>query len=63
MTGSLFANLQNSYLNAAPFSLNGKAETKPSYSNLNFGLNIGGPMVIPKIINWQRASFYFTYQG
>ena len=20
-------------------------------------------MVIPKLLNWQRASFYFTYQG
>ncbi len=63
LTGSIFANLQNSYLNAAPFSLNGKEETKPSYSNLNFGLNIGGPVIIPKMVNWPRASFYFTYQG
>ena len=63
LSGSLFVKLENSNLNAAPFSLNGKAEPKPSYSDLNFGLNIGGPVVIPKIINWTRASFYFTYQG
>ena len=63
LSGSIFANLQNSALNASPFSLNGKPESNPSYSKLNFGLNIGGPMVIPKIINWRRASFYFTYQG
>jgi hypothetical protein len=63
LSGSIFANLENSALDAAPFSLNGKAEPKPSYSDLKFGLNIGGPVVIPKIVNWTRASFYFTYQG
>lgn len=62
-TGSVFATLANSALNAAPFSLNGQKEAKPSSNNLNFGANIGGPLVIPKILNWQRASFYFTYQG
>jgi hypothetical protein len=63
ISGSIFGNLENSALDAAPFSLNGKPEVKPSYSDLRFGLNIGGPLVIPKIINWTRASFYFTYQG
>ncbi|HTB12214.1 MAG TPA: TonB-dependent receptor [Bryobacteraceae bacterium] len=62
-TGSVFITLQNSALNAAPFSLNGQSQPKPSSDNAKFGVNIGGPMVIPKILNWQRASFYFTYQG
>ncbi len=63
LSGSLFVKLENSNLDAAPFSVNGKPEPKPSYSDLNFGLNMGGPVVIPKIMNWTRASFYFTYQG
>jgi hypothetical protein len=63
LSGSIFANLENSALDAAPFSLNGRSIAKPSYSDLHFGLNIGGPMVIPKIMHWPRASFYFTYQG
>jgi hypothetical protein len=62
-TGSVFITLANSALNAAPFSLNGQAQPKPSSDNARFGVNIGGPMVIPKILHWQRASFYFTYQG
>jgi trimeric autotransporter adhesin len=62
-TGSVFITLQNSALNAAPFSLNGQSQPKPSSDNAKFGVNIGGPMVIPKILNWQRASFYITYQG
>ena len=45
------------------FLLNGQSQPKPSYDNAKFGVNIGGPMVIPKILHWQRASFYFTYQG
>ncbi|HYK58388.1 MAG TPA: TonB-dependent receptor [Bryobacteraceae bacterium] len=62
-TGSLFINLANSVLNAAPYSLNGQQAFKPSSDRAQFGVNIGGPLVIPKILNWRRANFYFTYQG
>jgi len=62
-TGSLFINLANSALNAAPYSLNGQQAFKPSSDRAQFGLNLGGPLVIPKILHWQRANFYFTYQG
>ena len=55
--------LQNSALDAAPFSLNGQAEPKPSYAMGSFGVNVGGPLNIPKLIHFPRASFYFTYQG
>jgi hypothetical protein len=63
-TGSVFINnFQNSYLNAAPYSLNGQKAVKPSYDKAQFGGTIGGPMVIPKLIHWPRASFNITYQG
>jgi hypothetical protein len=62
-TGSVFMRLQNSALNAAPYSLNGRDEPKPSYANGSFGLNVGGPLNIPKILHYPRASFYLTYQG
>jgi hypothetical protein len=62
-TGSVFITLANSALNAAPFSLNGQSSVKPSSDNAHFGVNVGGPMVIPKLLNWKRAAFYFTYQG
>ena len=42
-TGSVFITLQNSALNAAPFSLNGQSQPKPSSDNARFGVNIGGP--------------------
>ncbi|HUE02312.1 MAG TPA: hypothetical protein VMR62_22265 [Bryobacteraceae bacterium] len=62
-TGSVFTKLENSALDAAPFSLNGHAEPKPSYAINSFGLNVGGPLNIPKILHYPRASFYLTYQG
>ena len=62
-TGSVFVRLDNSALNAAPFSLNGRPEPKPSYAQSSFGLNVGGPLNIPKILHYPRGSFYFTYQG
>jgi trimeric autotransporter adhesin len=62
-TGSIFLTLANSALNAAPFSLNGEKSAKPSSDQARFGVNFGGPLVIPKLVHWQRASFYVTYQG
>jgi hypothetical protein len=62
-TGSVFMKLENSALDAAPYSLNGHAEPKPSYAIASFGLNVGGPLNIPKMLHYPRASFYLTYQG
>ena len=61
--GSLSLTAQNSVLNAAPFSLNGIPSQKPYSSANNFTATIGGPMVIPKLINWPRASFNISYRG
>ncbi len=63
LSGSVYINLANSYLNAAPFSLNGKAAAKPSYDQARFGFNLGGPVVIPKIVNLPRWSFNIAYSG
>jgi hypothetical protein len=62
-TGSVSLTTQNSVLNAAPFSLNGLPSQKPYAAHNNFTGTVGGPMVIPKVLNWQRASFNITYQG
>ncbi len=62
-TGSAYMNLNNSALNAAPYSLNGQQATKPSYAQSTFGASFGGPLVIPKLVNLERWSFYFTYSG
>ncbi len=62
-TGSLSLTEQNSALNAAPFSLNGLPSLKPYSSSNNFTATVGGPMVIPKLLNWQRANFNISYRG
>ena len=62
-TGSVSLTAQDSVLNAAPFSLNGLPSNKPYSSTNHYTATVGGPMVIPKIVNWTRASFNITYQG
>jgi trimeric autotransporter adhesin len=62
-TGSVALTAQNSALNAAPFSLNGIPSQKPYSSNTHLTAILGGPMVIPKIMNWTRAQFNINYQG
>jgi hypothetical protein len=61
--GSVYMNLNNSALNAAPYSLNGLAQPKSSYAQSRFGVSFGGPLQIPKLVKWQRASFFFNYSG
>ncbi|HYW45170.1 MAG TPA: TonB-dependent receptor, partial [Bryobacteraceae bacterium] len=62
-TGSAFMNLNNSVFNAAPYSLNGQTVVKPSYAQSTFGLNVGGPLRIPKLVTSDRYLVYLTYQG
>jgi trimeric autotransporter adhesin len=62
-SGNVSLTAQNSTLNAAPFSLNGIPSQKPYSSSNSFTATVGGPMVIPKILNWQRASFNISYRG
>jgi len=57
LTGSVALTVANSALNAAPFSLNGQASQKPYSANNRLNANIGGPLVVPKIVNWPRAQF------
>ncbi len=62
-TGSVSLTLTNSALNASPFSVNGQPSVKAPSDRAAYTGTIGGPMVIPKLLNWQRASFNITYQG
>ena len=57
LTGSVALTVSNSALNAAPYSLNGQAAQKPYSANNRLNGNIGGPLVIPHIVNWARAQF------
>ncbi len=60
----LFFTAQNSAFNARPFSLNGQDQAKSSYGNNRYGLNIGGPLIIPKLFDASRIlNFTVTYNG
>jgi trimeric autotransporter adhesin len=59
--GSIAITVRNSALNAAPYSLNGQTAQKPYSANNNLNANIGGPLHIPKIVNWQRAQYTISF--
>ncbi len=61
--GSAYFDLNNSVLNAAPYSLNGQTVIKPASANARFGINVGGPLAIPKLYSSDRFFVYFNYTG
>ena len=58
--GVLYFSDDNSSLDATPFSLSGFPTTKSQYNQSHFGVNIGGPLNIPKIFNGGNKWFFFA---
>lgn len=61
--GALFFNLDNSALDAKPYSLSGQPIEKPSYAQTRFGVAAGGALRIPKLIRRENAFFFVNYFG
>lgn len=61
--GQLSYTLQNSALNAKPFSLNGLDIPQAAYAQNRFSLIVGGPLVIPRIVKDPATQFFLTYFG
>ncbi|MGE5205005.1 MAG: carboxypeptidase regulatory-like domain-containing protein [Chlamydiota bacterium] len=62
--GTLFYDLGDAALDAAPYSLTGAPVSKPGYVQHRFGGGLGGPLDIPKIYNGGDKTFYFlSYTG
>ncbi len=58
--GSLFEYLQNQFLDATPYGTN----SKPHKVANDFGLSLGGPVVLPHLYNGRNRTFLFgTYEG
>lgn len=55
--------LNNSALNAKPFSINGLDIPQAAYAQSRFSLITGGPLVIPHIVNSPNTQFFITYFG
>jgi hypothetical protein len=62
--GTVYYSGGDSSLDAAPYSLTGTSQPKPSYNQNRFGASLGGPLVIPRIYNGGRKTFFFVnYNG
>ena len=59
--GSIAITATNSALNAAPFSLNGKAQPKPSSATETITGNFGGPIRIPHLVSNDKWSFFLSF--
>jgi Carboxypeptidase regulatory-like domain len=60
--GQLSFTLQNSALNAKPFSLNGLDIPQAAYAQSRFSVIVGGPLLLGKVKD-PKTQFFFTYFG
>ena len=61
--GSVYQSFDTSSFDAAPYALNGHPTEKPDYFQGRYGATVGGPLVIPNIINSPRTFFFVNYTG
>jgi hypothetical protein len=61
--GMAFFTLENSVLDAKPFSITGQDVPRPAYASSRFGFLLGGPLVIPKVVKDTTTFFYLNYTG
>lgn len=60
--GGLAVILDNSALDARPYSLSGLASPKPAYDRITGVVTVGGPMKIPHLLP-RGPTFFLAYQG
>ena len=57
--GVMYFSDDNAGLDARPYSLTGIQSPKADYNQARFGVNVGGPLNIPKIFNGGNKWFFF----
>jgi hypothetical protein len=60
--GNLSFILDNSALDARPYSLTGQNTAKPAYDHMRAGASFGGPLQIPHLLHGQ-GQFFVNYQA
>lgn len=60
--GTLSLQARTSALDATPYSVNGQSLVKPDYSQMRYSATIGGPLLIPKLLEDDRTQFTLTIQ-
>jgi hypothetical protein len=62
--GRLFENFRNNFLDAVPHEVVQRGGEQGLLRRSQFGFNLTGPVVIPKIYNGARTTFFtFTFEG
>ncbi|MBI4904762.1 MAG: TonB-dependent receptor [Acidobacteria bacterium] len=59
--GSFYSSVRNAALDARPYAINSQPVERAPYSQLRAGFAIGGPLVIPKIVDMSRTFFFASY--
>ncbi len=61
--GRASLSLNNSALDASPYSLAGRGTEKPEYSRIRYGLSLGGALKIPKLVESSNTFLFLNYMG
>ncbi len=61
--GMITYSLHDSAFDARPYSLTGVKADQASYSQNRWGINVGGPLVIPHLIKAEKTFFFLNYSG
>lgn len=62
--GRVFENFRNNFLDAIPHEVVQRGGTKGLLQRNQFGFNLTGPVVLPKIYDGERTTFFtFTFEG
>ncbi|HVX65995.1 MAG TPA: TonB-dependent receptor [Bryobacteraceae bacterium] len=61
--GMAFFGLDNSALDARPYSFTAAQPDKASYAQSRFGFSLGGALNIPKLVHSSRTFFFLNYTG
>lgn len=62
--GRVFENFRNDFLDAVPHEVTQRGESASMLRRNQFGVNVGGPVVIPWLYNGGRRTYFsFSYEG
>ena len=61
--GALSYTVNNSAVNAKPFSITGQDIPEPSYAQNRFSVLLGGPLIVPKLVKDPSTFFFLSYFG
>jgi Carboxypeptidase regulatory-like domain len=58
--GALWEYLRNKVLNANTYFANNAGQARPSFTQNQYGFNVGGPVYIPHVYNGRDKTFFFV---